>query len=82
MRRMKYLNREQAFHFIWENADRDGIWQGDAASLAAEFEESEQAAEAVLDELHGRRLIEKLYTGTFIISDWREKDDPNDEWID
>jgi hypothetical protein len=75
VKRRKYFDWEQAFHFIWENADRDGIWLGDAASLAAEFDVSEDAAEAVLHELRARRLVEKLYTGTFFISKWRERED-------
>ena len=76
MRRKKYFDWEEAFRFIWENADRDGIWHGDAVSLASEFEVSEDDAESVLDEVRARRLIEKLYTGSFYLSNWREKDDP------
>ena len=75
MRRKKYCDEETAFEFIWQNADRDGIWHGDAASLRAEFEISEEAAEAVLDELRTRRLIEKLYTGKYVIANWRDRDD-------
>jgi hypothetical protein len=44
--------------------------------LASEFEVSEETAGEVLDELRGRRLIEKLYTGNYFLSKWREKDDP------
>jgi hypothetical protein len=55
MRRKKYFDWEEAFRFIWENADRDGIWRGDAASLAEEFDATEDEAESVLDELRGRR---------------------------
>ena len=79
MRRKKYFDWEEAFRFIWENTDNDGIWHGDAVSLAAEFDVSEEAAEAVLDELRTKRLIEKLYTGTFFLSNWRERDDPDEE---
>jgi DNA-binding FadR family transcriptional regulator len=71
----KWFDREEAFRLIWENAGRDGIWLGDAADLAEEFDVSEDAAEEVLDELRDRRLIEKLYTGAFFISGWREKDE-------
>lgn len=77
MRRKKYFDWEEAFRFIWENADREGIWYGDAASLAKEFDATEDEAESVLDELHAIRLIEKLYTGAFFMSKWREKDDPD-----
>jgi hypothetical protein len=76
MRRKKVFDWEQAFHFIWEHADRDGIWHGDAVRLAEEFDASEDDAEFVLDELRGRQLIEKLHTGSFYLSKWREKDDP------
>ena len=77
MRRNKYFGWEQAFHFIWENVNSDGIWLGDATSLAEEFDATEDEAESVLDELRGRRVIEKLHTGAFFMSKWREKDDPS-----
>jgi hypothetical protein len=76
MRRKKYFDWEEAFRFIWENADREGIWLGDAASLAEEFDASEDDAESVLDELGDRRLIERLSTRTYFLSKWRERDDP------
>lgn len=75
MKRKKYFDWEQAFRFIWQNANREGMWPGDAASLGAEFEVSEQAAQDVLTELCDRRLIEKVYTRTYFISKWREKDE-------
>ena len=75
MRRTKYFGWEQAFHFIWENADRDGIWHGDAVSLAEEFDASEDDAESVLDELRDRRLIERVYLQTYVIVNWRERND-------
>ena len=73
MRRNRYFDWEQAFHFIWENADRDGIWHGDAVSLAKEFDASEDDAGSVLDELRDRLLIEMLYAGSFYLSKRREK---------
>jgi len=76
MRRKRYFDWEQAFHFIWENAYREGIWLGDAASLAEEFDALEDDAESILDELRERRLIEKLDARTYFLSKWREKDDP------
>lgn len=76
MRRKKYFDWEEAFRFIWENADRDGIWHGDAVSLAEEFDASEDDAESVLDELSDRRLIERLSARTYFLSKWRERDDP------
>ena len=76
MRCKRYFDWEQAFHFIWQNADRDGIWRGDAVSLAEEFDALEDDAESILDELRERRLIEKLDARTHFLSKWREKDDP------
>jgi hypothetical protein len=78
VRRQKYFGSEQAFESIWLGADSDGIWKGDAAALAAEFDASEEAAQEVLEELRDRRLIEKLNTGTYFIVKWREKDAPAD----
>jgi hypothetical protein len=76
VRRKKYFDWEEAFHFIWQNVDQDGIWLGDAASLAEQFDASENDAESVLEELRERRLIEKLDARTYFLSKWREKDDP------
>ena len=75
MKRKKYFDEERAFEFIWQNTDRDGIWHGDASTLAAEFDVSEDAGVEVLDQLRARRLIEKLYTGKYIIVNWRDRDD-------
>lgn len=76
MKRRKYFDWEEAFRFIWESVDHDGIWHDDAASLAEEFEVSEETAGEVLDELRGRCLIERLDAGTYFLSKWRERDDP------
>ena len=72
MRRKKYFDWEYVYHFIWQNADRDGIWHGDAVSLAKEFDASQDDAETVMRELRDRRLIEKLYTGSFYLPKRRE----------
>lgn len=75
MKRKKYFDWERAFHFIWQNAGRDGIWQGDAASLAEKFDALENDAESVLNELRERRLIEKLDARSYFLSKWRERED-------
>jgi hypothetical protein len=77
MRRKKYFDDEHAFQFIWDNADQDGIWNGDARTLAQEFGVSEDAAHSTLGELCTRRLIEKVYTRTYFIVKWRERDEPD-----
>jgi hypothetical protein len=73
VKRKKYFDEERAFEFIWQNADRDGIWHGDAIELAAEFDVSEDTANSVLSDLCDGRKIEKLYTGKYIIVNWRER---------
>jgi hypothetical protein len=75
VKRKKYFGEEYAFEFIWQNADRDGIWHGDAASLAAEFDVTEDDAHSALSDLCDRRIMEKLYTGKYIIVNWRERND-------
>ncbi|MGB9435064.1 MAG: hypothetical protein WBQ89_22655 [Candidatus Acidiferrum sp.] len=74
MRRNKYFDWEQAFHFIWQNIDDDGIWHGNAESLAKEFEVSEESAEEILRELRTRRLVERLSARTYFLSKWKERD--------
>ena len=74
MRRNKHFDWEQAFHFIRQNADDDGIWHGNAEGLAGEFEVSEESAEEVLRELRTRRLVERLSARTYFLSKWKERD--------
>jgi hypothetical protein len=75
MRRNKYFDWEQAFHFIWQNVDDDGIWHGDAVSLGAEFDVSEDDAHSVLSELSDRRIIERVCKQAYAIVNWRERGD-------
>jgi len=75
VRRKRYFDWEQAFLFIWQDCDGDGIWHGDAVSLAREFDVSEDDAYAVLSDLCDGRKIEKLDLGTYIVLNWPEKDD-------
>ena len=75
MKRRKYFGEEYVFEFIWLNADREGIWHGDAASLAAEFGVTEDDAYAVLSDLCDGRKIERLDLRTYIVVNWLEKDD-------
>jgi hypothetical protein len=77
--RKKYFDREYVFAFMWQHADHDGIWDGDAATLAEEFRVSEDAAHSTLGDLCDRGLIQSLGTAKYIIVNWREKDDPSAE---
>jgi hypothetical protein len=75
----KYFGWERVFDFIWQHRDRDGLWAGDAASVAAEFHVSEDEAHDVLADLSDRGLIEPLLPGKYAIAKWRERDDPDEE---
>lgn len=75
--RKTYFNWEQAFHNIWNNADEDGIWNGDAATLAGEFNVSEDEAHAGLCELCDRRLIERVDERVYAITNWPESSQYN-----
>jgi hypothetical protein len=77
--RKKYFDWEYVFEFVWKNADRDGMWDGNASTVAAEFGVSEPEAHSALDDLADRGLIEKLSQGNHAIVKWRERDDPGKE---
>jgi hypothetical protein len=77
--RKKYFDREYLWAFVWDNADRDGIWAGDEATLAAEFGVTETEADSTLSELCDSRLIERLGPSRFIVVDWPEDGDPGGE---
>jgi hypothetical protein len=79
MGKKKYCDQETVFQHIWNTADRDGLWDGDAATIAAAFAVTEDAAYDTLNELFDRGLIEKLIPGKFAIVNWRERDDPGEE---
>ncbi len=75
----KCFDWESVFAHIWNGADRDGIWNGDAESLAQEFSVTADEAHATLSKLCDRGLLEKVYEGTFAIAKWHEPDDPGAE---
>ena len=54
--------RDELFEHIWNDADGDGIWEGDAGSLARALDVSERSAQPALDELCRVRLIEQIGT--------------------
>jgi hypothetical protein len=77
--RKKYFCEEDVFRFIWDAADRDGIWTGDASTVAGKFGVTEDEAYDALSALCGRGLVERLVPGTFAITEWRERDEPADD---
>jgi hypothetical protein len=67
------------FGFVWNNADHDGMWNGYAATIAAEFKVSEDTAYAMLSEICDGGHIEKVYPATYAITKWRERDEADEE---
>jgi hypothetical protein len=70
--RKKYFCEEEVFGFIWDHADRHGIWDGDAATIAAEFSVTEDSAYAVHNDLCARNRIQRIGTDKYTITRWRE----------
>jgi hypothetical protein len=77
--RTRYFGWEYVFELIWSNADHDGLWDGDAASVAEEFHVSEGEAHEVLSDLSDRGLTETLFPGKYAITKWQERDGPEEE---
>ena len=75
----KHFCEENVFGFVWNNADHDGMWNGDAATIATEFKVSEDTAYAMLSEICDGGHIERAYPGTYAIVRWPENDDRNGE---
>jgi hypothetical protein len=77
--RKKYFDWEYVFEFVGRNADRDGLWTGDAATIAAKFGVTENEAHDVLREICDGGHIEQVYPGTYAITEWRERDESGEE---
>jgi hypothetical protein len=54
---------ENLFAHIWDCADPDGLWDGSAASVAAEFDVTEKEGHAMIWELSDRHRISKIVPG-------------------
>jgi hypothetical protein len=70
----KYFDEEGVFVFVWNNADEDGIWQGNDQILAAAFDVTQDEAHELLGELCDGGHLEEVYRGTYAITKWREWD--------
>jgi hypothetical protein len=65
--------------FIWNNADEDGIWNGDAETQAAAFGVARGEADEMLDELCQRHRVEDVFPGTYAITRCPERDESAEE---
>jgi hypothetical protein len=77
--RKKCFREEDVFGFIWEHADEEGMWAGDCATVAQEFGVSDDQAYGVLSEMCDRNRIQRVGEKTYIVTRWRERDDPADD---
>jgi hypothetical protein len=77
--RTRYFGWEYVFEFVWKNADRDGVRDGNASTVAVEFGVTEDEAHEALGEICDTGHIEEVYPGTYAISKWRERDDRDEE---
>jgi hypothetical protein len=68
----KYCDQESVFEFVWQNADADGIWNGNAETLATEFGVSEDEAYTALSDLCDKDFIQRVGRRDFIIVRWPE----------
>jgi hypothetical protein len=75
----RYLDEEGVFRFVWEHADNNGIWNGNAVTIAAKFDASEDEAYTLLGELTDRNRLQRVGGETYIITRWRERDDDASE---
>lgn len=75
----KYFREEDVFGFVWEHANRAGMWDGDASTIAAEFGVSEDEAYEMLGVICDGGHVEKVVPGTYAITEWRERDEPADD---
>jgi hypothetical protein len=75
----KHFGDEYLFEFIWNNCDREGLWDGDAGTVAEEFGVSEDEAYSAISDLCDRGLIEKLGADRYIITRWVDRNVPCDE---
>ena len=73
--RKKYFGEECVFEFVWDEADADGIWNGDAACIALEFGVSEDEAHSTLETLCEDNHIQRIGTAQYILTRWHESEE-------
>ena len=74
----KHFDWENIYEFIWNAADEEGLWTGNAETLAREFGVTQDEAYSMLAQLCQRHLIERLFQSTFAIVNWPERHDPDE----
>lgn len=77
----KHFGDEYLFEFIWNNCDHQGIWNGDAATVAAEFAVTENDADDTLSKLCNRNRIQRVGKEKYIISRWRYREESQEDLL-
>ena len=77
--RKKHFGDESVFAFVWDAADADGMWEGDDSAIAAEFGVTEGEACDMISQLTDRNLMQRIGDAKYIITRWREHDEPAEE---
>jgi hypothetical protein len=75
----KHFCEQEVFGFIWDEANEDGMWEGDDSAIAAEFNTTDDEAYSVLSELTERNRLQRVGSDTYIIMGWPERDEPGEE---
>jgi hypothetical protein len=75
----RYCDEESVFAYIWRNADEDGLWDGDALAVVAEFDVSEDEAYDALSELCDRNRLQRIGEAKHIVTRWPEREEPGEE---
>lgn len=78
----KHCDWEGVFAHIWDCADEDGLWDGSAASVAKDFDVSEDRAHEILAEIAHRGLVEEVWPERWAITKWPESDESRATWLD
>ena len=70
----RYFSEECVFAHIWNDADPDGLWDGDACTIADHFRVSEEEAQAALSALCDRDFIQRVGRRDYVITRWPDRE--------
>ena len=79
MSKKKHFGEEILYEFIWNNADKDGLWAGNATTVAQKFGVTADEVHDMLSDLCDRGLIQRVGSRDYIIMKWPERDRPDAE---
>jgi hypothetical protein len=77
--RKKDCDQESVFEYIWKHANADGLWNGDASTVAEEFGVTEDEAYEMLSELCDCNHLQRVGRREYIVVRWPERDGSGEE---